>query len=441
MQLIILAGGKGTRMGQMAQQIPKPMIPIAGKPLLEHQIELARRYGITDVILLTGHLGEAIEDYFGDGSRFGVRIRYHREQSPLGTAGALKEVEGWIHGDFLVFYGDIVMDVDLHRLMAFHTAQCPLATLAVHPNNHPYDSDLLAVGAYNQITDFYPKPRALNRCYRNLVNAALYVLSPRIFEFIPRGQAADLGRDIFPSLVRTGRPVLGYHTPEYLADVGTPERFRRVEGDLVSGKVAHRNWRHPRPAVFLDRDGVLNVERGHLSRAHDLELLPGVAKAVRKINEAGYLAVVVTNQPGIARGLFTEDDLEQIHAKLETLLGEEHAWLDRIYYCPHYPERGFAGERAELKISCLCRKPAPGMIYRAVQELNIDMGRSLIVGDRTVDIAAGENCGLKTVLVRTGAAGRDGRYDCRPDFICDDLAAAVALIDRDVQTPTTKAAA
>jgi D,D-heptose 1,7-bisphosphate phosphatase len=428
MQLIILAGGRGTRMGELARQLPKPMLPIAGKPLLEHQIELARRYGITDVILLTGHLGDVIEDYFGDGSRFGVRIRYHREELPLGTAGALKEIEDWIEDDFLVFYGDIVMDVALDRLIAFHAAHHPLATLVVHPNNHPHDSDLLAMDATGRITAFYPKPRPSTDYYRNLVNAALYVLSPEILTAIPRGQFADLGRDVFAGLVHAGQSVFGYNTPEYLADVGTPARFHKVEADLISGKVAGQNRRHSRPAVFLDRDGVLNVERGHITRAENLDLLPGVARAIRQINEAGYLAVVVTNQPGVAKGYFSEEELERIHARLETLLGQEHAWLDRIYYCPHHPEKGFDDERPELKVACLCRKPEPGMIYRAVEELNIDLGRSFLVGDRTVDIAAGANAGLTTILVRTGAGGKDGKCRCVPDHVCDDLAAAVDLV-------------
>jgi len=441
MQLIILAGGKGTRMGELARQLPKPMLPIAGKPLLEHQIALARRYGITDVILLTGHLGDMIEDYFGDGAEFGVRIRYHREASPLGTAGALKEIEPWIEDDFLVFYGDIVMDVALDRLTAFHRAHRPLATLVVHPNNHPHDSDLLAMDAAGRITGFFPKPRPSGVYYRNLVNAALYVLSPELLRAIPLGQFADLGRDIFPALVQGGAPVFGYNTPEYLADVGTPERFRKVEADLLSGQVARRNGSRPRPAVFLDRDGVLNVERGHINRPEDLELLPGVAEAIRQLNAAGYLTVVVTNQSNVAKGFCSEEQLERIHAKLETLLGQEHAWRDRIYYCPHHPHQGFPGERAELKIVCTCRKPAPGMIHRATAELNIDLAQSFLVGDRASDIEAGQAAGLTTFLVHNGTGSQEGPGGVRPDYVCDSLASAVGIIQAQGQRASRRVAA
>jgi D,D-heptose 1,7-bisphosphate phosphatase len=432
MQLVILAGGKGTRMGSLSERLPKPMIPVAGKPILARQIELARRHGITEIMLLTGYLGEAIEDYFGDGSRFGVHLRYRREPSPLGTAGALAQVEDWIREDFLVFYGDLVMDVDLDALAAEHNAHRPLATLVVHPNNHPDDSDLLAIDAAGRITGFYPKPRQPGGDYRNLVNAALYLLSPEIFRHLPRAKAADLGRDIFPALVRAGQPVFGYQTSEYLADVGTPERLDKAAVDLASGKVARLSRRHPRPAVFLDRDGVLNVERGDLARADDLELLPGVAEAVRRINESGYLAVVVTNQPAVAKGLLSERELDRIHARLETLLGKEHAWLDRLYYCPHHPDGGYPGERPELKTVCRCRKPSPGMLRRAAHELNIDLSRSVMIGDRTVDIEAGRSAGVTTILVRTGCGGQDGKCPCQPDRIGDDLSAAVDwVLERD----------
>jgi len=428
MQVVILAGGKGTRMGELAGQLPKPMIPIAGKPILQYQIELARRFQCTEILLLTGHLGETIEDHFGDGSDWGVHIQYHREDRPLGTAGALREVEDRLADDFLVFYGDIVMDVDLDALGAFHAERRPLATLVVHPNNHPYDSDLLEIDEEGRVVAFHPKPHDPQRYYRNLVNAALYVLSPDILRQIPKGRFADLGRDVFPKLVSDGRPLLGYSTPEYITDVGTPERLAEVGIDVRCGKVARLNRRNRRRAIFLDRDGVLNIERDHLTRAEQLELLPGAAEAVRLINRSEYLAVVVSNQPAIAKGFTSQQELDRIHARLETLLGAQRAYLDRIYYCPHHPEKGFPGERPEYKIACECRKPAPGMILRAAAELNVDLKGSLMIGDRTADILAGRRAGLKTILVRTGYGGNDDKYPCRPDFTFDDLLQAADFV-------------
>jgi mannose-1-phosphate guanylyltransferase / phosphomannomutase len=430
MQVVILAGGRGTRMGALTERVPKPMLALAGKPLLEHQIELARRFGFTEIIVLTGHLGEVIEDHFGDGSKWNVRIRYHRETQPLGTAGAIKEIEGWLRGDFVVFYGDIVMDLDLRALAAFHAARRSLATLVIHPNGHPYDSDLLDVGPEGRVVAFYPKPRPAGRDHRNLVNAGLYVLSPRLLEHVTEGQLADLGRDVFPRLVESGR-LYGYNTPEYIVDVGTVERLRKVEGDVISGKVARLNRAHPRCAVFLDRDGVLNVEVDHVRSPDEMRLLPGAAEAVKRINASEYLAVMVSNQPAVAKGFITELELAQIHARLETLLGAEGAYLDRLYYCPHHPETGFPGERPEYKVDCDCRKPAPGMFLTAAADLHIDLAGSFMVGDRTADILAGHAAGCKTILVRSGCGGQDGKYACQPDFVCDDLAEAVDLVVAD----------
>jgi D,D-heptose 1,7-bisphosphate phosphatase len=430
MQVVVLAGGRGTRMGPLARDIPKPMVPVAGKPILQHQLELARRYGAHEAILLTGHLGQVIEEHFGDGAAWGMPIRCHREAAPLGTAGALKEIEAWLDDDFLVFYGDTIMDLDLARLWQFHQERRALATLVVHPNSHPLDSDLLEADTSARIVAFHPKPRSAAACYRNLANAALYVLSRRLLQQVRKGPPADLGRDVFPAVLRSGGLLSAYNTCEYIADAGTVDRLRRVEADVLSGKVARLNRRHPRRAFFLDRDGVLNVERDHVTSGDQLHLLPGAAEAVRRINQSEYLAVVVTNQPGVAKGFLDEVELDRIHARLDTLLGAEHAYLDRLYYCPHHPEKGFAGERPEYKTVCTCRKPAPGMILAAAAELNVDLAGSFVIGDRTADLAAGAAAGCRTVLVRSGFGGRDGKYPCRPDFVFDDLDAAVrGLLD------------
>jgi histidinol-phosphate phosphatase family protein len=180
--------------------------------------------------------------------------------------------------------------------------------------------------------------------------------------------------------------------------------------------------------VFLDRDGTLNAERDGLRRAEELELLPGAAEAVRLLNHHGRRAVVVTNQPVIAKGWCTEKELRRTHDKLETLLGMEHAYLDRIYHCPHHPQAGFEGERPELKVACDCRKPAVGMIRRAAAELHLDLGRSWLVGDTTTDLQTAANAGMRSVLVRTGHRGEDGKHGAAAGAVCDNVLDAVRHI-------------
>ena len=398
MQLVIIAGGKGTRLG--LKDIPKPMCPINNKPLLQYQVELAKRYGIDEIFILSGHLSQVIVNYFGDGSKFGVKIHHVVEPHPLGTAGSLKLIEDQLTDRFLVFYGDVVMDFDISSFIKFDSQDTDtLGTLLVHPGNHPYDSDLVEVNSANDIIGFLPKPHPKDLLYRNLNNAAVYILSPEILRFIPEDQNLDFGKDIFPKLVSEGYRLRAYDTPEFIRDMGTPDRLKVIEKDVVSGLVSSLNKENPRKAIFLDRDGTINENMDIYPSVENFCLLPGAADAIRKINETHYLAVVVTNQPMIAKGFLTFPELEKIHKKMETLLGNERAYLDRIYFCPHHPEKGFAGELPELKVDCDCRKPKPGMLLQAARDLNIDLSNSWMIGDSLSDIEAGRRAGCNAILL------------------------------------------
>lgn len=426
-KLVIIAGGKGTRLG--LKDVPKPMVTIAGKPLLEHQVNLARRYGIDDIYILSGHLSEVIIDYFGNGEKFGVKITHVVEDKPLGTGGAVRQLREIINERFMVFYGDTIMDINLEEFVKFDVKEESIASLLVHPNDHPHDSDLLDTDGDGHVTAFYPKPHDEQAFYKNLVNAALYILSPEIFNFIPEDRATDFGKDIFPEILRQGKSLRAYITAEYIKDMGTPERFVKTENDILSGKVFRLNRSNSRKAVFLDRDGVINHEVGDMRLPDQFELIEDAARAIRKINKSEYLAISITNQPGLAKGFFSFDTLDEIHKKMDTLLGRDGAYLDGIYFCPHHPEKGFSGEIPELKIDCECRKPAPGLIFRAATEFNIDLKNSFFIGDRYTDILAGKNAGVKTVLLKTGHAGADrDKYTVDPDYTFETLYDAVNYI-------------
>ena len=211
----------------------------------------------------------------------------------------------------------------------------------------------------------------------------------------------DLDRQLLKPLAGTGK-MFCYDSPEYVKDMGTPERYHSVCKDCEEGRISAKNLKNKQKAIFLDRDGTINKYVGFLRNIDDFELIDGVAEAIRKINESGYLAIVVTNQPVIARGEVSFEELEEIHNKMETLLGKEGAYLDAIYYCPHHPHKGYEGERPELKIDCDCRKPKPGMLLKAAADFNIDLSRSWMVGDGENDIQAGINAGCKTVLLSNG---------------------------------------
>lgn len=395
MKAIIMAGGKGTRVASVNRDLPKPMLPINGKPVLEYQIECLRRQGIADIILSIGHLGEQIQAYFGDGSCLGVQITYIREEVPLGTAGALYYLKGRVREDFFLINGDLIFDVDFHRLMAFHKQHHAAATLLGHPNDHPYDSGIIVADANGRVTSWLTKEDERG-WYRNCVNAGIHVLSPGLLEKMDTPKKIDLDREILRPMLPSGQ-VYVYRTPEYVKDMGTPERISQVENDLKTGLVERKNLGKKQKAVFLDRDGTINRYVGFLRRPEEFQLLDEAAEAIRRINQSGYLAIVVTNQPVIARGEVTWEGLEETHKKMETLLGREGAYLDDIFVCPHHPDKGFPGEVPVYKMACDCRKPKPGLLLQAAKKYNIDLAESWMIGDQPQDTQAGEAAGCRTI--------------------------------------------
>lgn len=397
MKAVIMAGGRGTRIASINSLVPKPMIEICGKPILEYQLNCLKSQGVNDITLVIGYLGDKIKEYFADGQAFGVKIKYIEEQSPLGTAGALFYLKEEIKDDFLLLCGDIIFDIDISRFMAAHKEKGGIATLFTHPNSHPYDSGIIIADKNGKVEDWLHKEDK-RLWYRNRVNAGLHMLSPKIFENFKELKKLDLDRDILKPLISSGELYV-YDSPEYVKDMGTPDRYFSVGDDIKSGLVNSKNLSNRQRAIFLDRDGTINKYVGFLRNIDDFELLDGVSQAIKKINESGYLAIVITNQPVIARGEVTLSELETIHNKMETLLGQDGAYLDGIYYCPHHPDKGFEGEIKELKFDCECRKPKAGMLFKAARDFNIDLENSIMIGDGENDVLCGKNAGCKTAII------------------------------------------
>ena len=413
MKVVIMAGGKGTRIASVRSDVPKPMINICGKPILEHQIDNLKACGLTDIILVIGYLGDQIKEYFGDGSKFGVNIEYFIEDHPLGTAGALFKMPQ-LTEDFLLLCGDVIIDVDFNRFIAFHKEHKAWASLVAHPNGHPYDSSLLVteidapktVGGMPEDTHRVIRWLAKEderTYYKNRVNAGVELISPELLKetmknFVPRHPESpdkiDLDRDVLKPNIPSGK-IFAYDTPEYIKDMGTPDRFYETEKDIESGKVHARNLKNKQKAIFLDRDGTINKMVGFVTKPEQFELIEGAAEAIKAINKSGYLAIVVTNQPVIARGDCTFEELQTIHDKMETELGKVGAFVDAIYVCPHHTDKGFEGERPEYKCNCDCRKPKPGLLLQAAKDFNIDLSESYMIGDSPRDVEAGENARVK----------------------------------------------
>lgn len=423
MRAAILAGGKGTRIGGLFPDLPKPMIPVCSKPLLQWQVESLVKQGIVGITLIIGCKADVIQRHFGDGGCFGANIEYIVEDEPLGTGGALSLLP---REDTLVLFGDVYFEADFFRFVAFHKDKKAEITLFVHPNSHPHDSDIVVLDGENRVVDWKSKKDNQRGELRNLVNAGLYVFSGSA---LPIGKAikCDMEHDLIVPKIAGGK-VYAYRSTEYLKDMGTPERLRDVRRDIETGITSARCMQTKQRAVFIDRDGTLNEESGFVTSPGQLRLIPGAAEAIKLLNSSHFLAICVTNQPVIARGDVSFEELNLIHARLDTLLGNEGAYLDDLLFCPHHPDKGFVGEVPEFKTDCECRKPKPGMLTEAAKRYNIDLSRSYMIGDRTADIAAGQAVGCKTIGVRTGAALSDGKCEVILDAISDSLLDAVTQI-------------
>lgn len=430
MKAVIQAGGKGTRISEITGDvIPKPMLEISGYPILYHQMMNLKKNGITDITVIIGHLGNVIKDYFGDGKQFGLNISYVEEdpQKPLGTAGSLYFLKDKLKENFVFLLADVFIDIDFEKMEQYHIANNADVTLLTHPNGHPFDSDLVVEeGGVVKAFDYKSNDRTTYN-YKNLVNAGVMIFSPSVFKYLTELRKYNYEKDIIAPLINDGK-VVSYKSSEYAKDMGTPERYRRVQEDYNSGICDAKNLANKQKAIFLDRDGTINEYVGFLRKEEDFRLIPGVSEAIKKINNSGYLAIVVTNQPVIARGEVTEEELEEIHKKMETLLGLDGAYIDDIYYCPHHPDKGFEGEIPELKIECDCRKPKTGMLEKAAREHNIDLSSSIMIGDSTLDIKMAENAGMQSVLLKTGQKGEDGKYEISPTLIAEDLNDAINKI-------------
>lgn len=430
MKAVIQAGGKGTRISEITGDvIPKPMLEISGYPILYHQMMNLKKNGITDITVIIGHLGNVIKDYFGDGKQFGLNISYVEEdpQKPLGTAGSLYFLKDKLKENFVFLLADVFIDIDFEKMEQYHIANNADVTLLTHPNGHPFDSDLVVEeGGVVKAFDYKSNDRTTYN-YKNLVNAGVMIFSPSVFKYLTELRKYNYEKDIIVPLINEGK-VVSYKSSEYAKDMGTPERYRRVQEDYNSGICDAKNLANKQNAIFLDRDGTINEYVGFLRKEEDFKLIPGVSEAIKKINNSGYLAIVVTNQPVIARGEVTEEELEEIHKKMETLLGLDGAYIDDIYYCPHHPDKGFEGEIPELKIECDCRKPKTGMLEKAAREHNIDLSSSIMIGDSTLDIKMAENAGMQSILLKTGQKGEDGKYDVSPTLIAEDLNDAINKI-------------
>lgn len=431
MLALIQAGGAGTRLKPITgDDLLKPMVQISGKPILQWQIENLRNSGIFEIVLVIPENGTSIEKYFGNGNAFGVSIRYIKETDPLGTGGALALLAKRFNEDFILCFGDLMLNIDWQRFIAYHQAKKGLITAFAHPNSHPFDSDLLITDKDDRILSIDPKSNVRDYYYENLTNAGLYIIDKAVLKYVKEPIKIDFEKVILSHFVALGE-AYAYRSSEYVKDCGTPDRYYAVNKDCEEGIIVNKNLLKKQKCIFLDRDGTINRFGDFVTKADMLSLTPDASESIKMINASEYLAICVTNQPVVARGETTFQELKNIHNKMEDLLGKDGAYLDDLFFCPHHPEKGFPGEVPELKIVCDCRKPKIGMLLQAQKRYNIDFSSSWIVGDTKQDVQTGINAGCRTVLLTCGDPNYNKKYsDAIPTFTAKSLFEAISTILR-----------
>ena len=384
-QAVVLAGGKGTRLGALTADVPKPLLPIDGdRRFLDYLLEDLARQGFGDILLLAGHLGEQVEARY-HGTRIGdACLTVLREKEPRGTGGALAEASSRLAPEFLMLNGDAMVDCNLRafeRAAALLDQPAVLAMLEV-PDAARYGTIMAGGG---RVTEFREKDPGSGRA---TINAGIYRLRREVLADIGE-LPCSIESALFPRWAAAGRlgcaPVSGW-----FLDIGLPETLARARAQMPA--------RFRRPCAFLDRDGTLTLDKGYAHRVEDLVWMPGAREAVRLLNDRGWRVIVCTNQAGIAKGHFVEDEMRAFHTAMQAELAAGGAYVDAFYHCPYHPQAVVEHLRADHHD----RKPNPGMLLRAMRDWRIDIDRSFMLGDKASDVEAGEAAGVRGVLYGGG---------------------------------------
>jgi len=385
-QVCILVGGKGARLSSISRSIPKPLFDIVdGVTFLDFLIEEVTRQGFDDIILLAGHLGHLVQERYRDRSLGPSRVRVLIEPEPRGTGGALLSAREILSSRFLLLNGDSFFDTNLRALAAQAVRADCEALLALR-----WVDDASRYGAVDMEGDRIVRFREKDDQSSGpaLINAGAYFLASTIVDRIP-SLPCSIETQIFPGLA-ADRKLYGSPRGGYFIDIGLPETLEQARRELPALR--------RRPAVFLDRDGVINVDHGYVHRPDQFEWVPGAQSAVRLLNDLGYRVIVVTNQAGVAHGYYDEEQMHTLHIWLKDCLASDGAFIDAFYHCFYHPDASVERFRAVHGD----RKPNPGMILRALSDNPIDRRRSFLIGDKQSDIEAARGAGIPGFLFTGG---------------------------------------
>ncbi len=383
-QAVILAGGRGERLRPFTDTMPKPMIPINGRSFLEYLIETLKENGVTEVVLLIGYLSEKITEYFGDGSKFGINIKYStlplfdEDGSENESGTRIKTAAPLLDDFFLLMYCDNYWPLDLKKLSEFYFKQGVLASVTVYTNKDNFTKNNILVDDKGIVVKY---DRSRETPNLNGVEIGFFIIDKKVLEMFP-DHKFHFEKEILPRLVEK-RELSGYLTDHRYYSTSTPERVELIAKFL-----------QPKKVVFLDRDGVINKKppkADYVKKWQEFEFLPGAIEGLELLSQNNYDIYLISNQSGIARGMMIKEDLDDIQRKMEEELARNNVKIAGAYFCLHGWDDG-----------CDCRKPKPGLLFQAARENNLDLSKVIFIGDDERDIMAGEAAGCKTIFIEEG---------------------------------------
>lgn len=391
---VILVGGEGNRVSSITNGKSKAELKLhKNKKILDFQIEQISKLN-KKIILLSNSKFKSLNNYISKKYN-NLDITIINEDKKLGTAGSLASLRKFNFKYFIIIYGDLIFNVDLKKIVQFHQKKNSECTIVVHPNNHPYDSDCIEIDDKAKSKKIFFKPHS-KKIIPNLCLAGINLINKNLLKFIRINEFQDFSKD-FLKLCENKVKIYAYNTREYIKDAGTPERILQIKRELTSIKYLKGNINKKIPAIFLDKDGVINKLNNKKNYQKIDDFIEGAVEAINIINKTGYLVIIITNQPAIAKGIISEKKFLKDVNKLSSKLSRNHVYFDRIYYCPHHPNKGFKNEVKRLKKNCNCRKPKNGMLLKAIKELNIDKSKSFFIGDQYTDYLASKKTNIKFI--------------------------------------------
>ena len=402
---IISAGGKGSRIAHITEGIPKPLFPINGMSCLERSIKKLSKKNIKTIFISLHFKPEffiPLLEVFR--KKYDVNIEIYLEKNPLGECGCIWELSKKLKGNILFLNSDLVWNIDLKRLLNFHLDKGSDISLVTHTSNHPKDSDLIMEDLSNEVSRFSLKPHLdmneSNSMY--LGNSGIAIFKSSIISKIKRPtQRVSFCNHILKNKVNSIIRVFSYNTSEYIKDMGTEERLIQVRKDIKNRQLINKCYEKKQKCIFLDRDNTLIKcpPKKYITSPSELKYKNKTIKLISKIRDNYDLAVIITNQPQIAMGLVSWEKVNQINCSVLSHCLNLGLHIDIISVCPHHPHNGYKDEIKYLKVDCFCRKPRPGLIFKEVFMRNIDIKKSIFIGDSINDKLAAENSGVTFINV------------------------------------------